>query len=178
MSRPWACRPYLWSACSIPLRPSIAREPLFLWSNRTHSWLSQLQTGDTYCALDEWYCKGLQRIFWTVTRYDASIWVAGSFESCVTHLPEIWRILPFHVGATARHIALSDALVRFSHTPTIWWHETNEPTLLLGAGQSANDFNRDACVAQKIRLVRRHSGGTAVYAGPGVLGLDVMLPAA
>lgn len=86
-----------------------------------------------------------------------------------------WRLLPFHRGATELHVALCDSLVRHSAEPTVWWHETEEPTLVLGAGQTT--FNAAEAVRRGIRVVRRHSGGTAVFAGMGVLGLDVMLPA-
>ncbi|HZU12759.1 MAG TPA: hypothetical protein VFB58_07970 [Chloroflexota bacterium] len=84
---------------------------------------------------------------------------------------EIWRRLPYHVGPSARHVAMSDRLVRHGRVPTIWWHSTDSPTLLLGAGQTLNG------AARRDETVRRHAGGTAVLAGPGVLGLDVMLPA-
>jgi lipoate-protein ligase A len=60
--------------------------------------------------------------------------------------------------------------------PTVWWHSTNRPTLILGAGQSLNQVNRAACEAAGVLLVKRQAGGAAVYAGPGVLGLDVALP--
>lgn len=83
---------------------------------------------------------------------------------------EVWRRLPYDVGPPQRHVRLSDALVRHGRIPTIWWHSTDERALLLGAGQEVPGVRNTAAV-------RRQAGGTAVLVGPGVLGLDVMLPA-
>lgn len=85
-----------------------------------------------------------------------------------------WRLLPYSIGDPERHVALSDSLVRRSSEPTLWWHSTHLPTLILGAGQ--RQLDRTVAAAQGVRVVRRTSGGTAVYAGPGVLGQDVFLP--
>lgn len=85
-----------------------------------------------------------------------------------------WRRLPYSVDASERHIALSNALVRLARQPTLWWHSTDRPTLILGAGQRAESTNTDPVLAP--HAVRRTTGGTAVYAAPGVLGLDVVLP--
>lgn len=87
---------------------------------------------------------------------------------------ESWRLLPYSVDDSERHVALSDSLVRHGSEPTVWWHSTHHPTLILGAGQGQLD--RTVAAAQGVRVVRRTSGGTAVYAGPGVLGQDIFLP--
>jgi lipoate-protein ligase A len=94
----------------------------------------------------------------------------------VTAAEQTWRLLPFHLGATDYHVALSDALVRHIRQPTIWWHATEHPTLLLGAGQGVANVDLAAAQLKGVRVVKRHAGGTAVYAGPEVLGLDVALP--
>lgn len=85
-----------------------------------------------------------------------------------------WRLLPFDTGSSELHFALSDALVRLSPRASVWWHTTESPTLILGAGQRHVDVSR--AVRDGIRVVYRSAGGTAVYAGPGVLGQDVFLP--
>jgi lipoate-protein ligase A len=90
--------------------------------------------------------------------------------------PETWRRLPAHVGSPLEHIARSDALARASTQPTLWWHSTREPVLILGAGQSDADIDLDACRAAGITILRRTSGGTAVFATPWLLGLDLALP--
>lgn len=88
---------------------------------------------------------------------------------------DTWRLLPYDLGPSDRHFAISDALVRQAGSPTVWWHSTDEPSLILGAGQRALDVS--AAERTGVRIVRRSAGGTAVYAGPGVLGQDVFLPA-
>ncbi len=91
--------------------------------------------------------------------------------------PESWRLLPYDVGSSRRHVALGDALVRLLRRPTIWWHTTDQPTLVLGAGQSLRDVDLPACEEAGVLVVKRQAGGTSVYAASGVLGLDVALPA-
>ena len=91
--------------------------------------------------------------------------------------PESWRLLPYDVGSSRRHVALGDALVRLVRRPTIWWHATDQPTLVLGAGQTLSDVDLPACDAAGVLVVKRQAGGTSVYAASGVLGLDVALPA-
>jgi lipoate-protein ligase A len=89
---------------------------------------------------------------------------------------ETWRLLEFHLGSSAWHFCLGDALVRHSSIPSIWWHAADCPTLILGSGQKSSDINLDECARMGIRVIRRHAGGTAVFATPDVLGLDVVLP--
>jgi lipoate-protein ligase A len=89
---------------------------------------------------------------------------------------ESWRLLPYHVGPSDLHFARSDALARRCHVPTVWAHSTDRPTLILGAAQREQGIDTEIVRARSIRLVRRQAGGTSVYAGPGVLGLDVALP--
>lgn len=86
-----------------------------------------------------------------------------------------WRLLPYDLGQSEEHFALSDALVRAAPVESLWWHSTSDPTLILGAGQQRLDAGR--AVRNGIRVVHRSAGGAAVYAGPGVLGQDVFLPA-
>lgn len=85
-------------------------------------------------------------------------------------MSENWRLLPYGAGTTADHIALSDALVRAGAEPSVWWHSTSTPTLIIGAGQKDPLFTSGDVVQ-----VRRHAGGTAVLAADGVVGLDVFL---
>jgi lipoate-protein ligase A len=89
---------------------------------------------------------------------------------------EIWRGLPFDRGSTAEHFARSDALVRLVTIPSLWWHATETSTLILGAGQRLTWEVENQCLELDVEVVRRQSGGTAVFADPDVLGLDVALP--
>lgn len=70
------------------------------------------------------------------------------------------------------HFARSDVLARRASVPSVWWHSTDHPTLILGAGQR---WERDP--GDEVAVVRRQAGGTAVFAAAGVLGQDVFLPA-
>jgi lipoate-protein ligase A len=90
---------------------------------------------------------------------------------------ESWRLLPYHNGSSAYHFALSDALVRHVTVPTIWWHATESPTLILGAGQASEAVDLEACARAGVRIVKRQAGGASVYASRDVLGLDIALPA-
>ncbi|HCG00525.1 MAG TPA: ligase [Chloroflexi bacterium] len=94
-----------------------------------------------------------------------------------TEATETWRLLPFDRGTSAEHNARSDALVRLAKIPTVWWHATETPTLILGAGQPLTADTKRRCAELGVSLVRRASGGTAVFADPGIVGLDVSLPA-
>jgi lipoate---protein ligase len=88
-----------------------------------------------------------------------------------------WRRLPYDVGCSSRHFAASDALVRHAAVGTIWWHSAEEPTLIIGPAQGSHAFDFRLCERENVKIVKRQSGGTAVYAAPDVLGLDVAMPA-
>jgi lipoate-protein ligase A len=90
--------------------------------------------------------------------------------------PEEWRLLPFDRGPSVRHIVQSDALVRSVNRPTVWWHAADAPALILGAGQKSEQIDEAAAAALGVQVVRRHAGGTSVFASTSVLGLDVALP--
>jgi lipoate-protein ligase A len=87
---------------------------------------------------------------------------------------EAWRRLPFDLGPSRRHFALSDALVRRGTIPTVWAHASDEPTLILGVGQGA--LQRETETVNGIQVVRRDAGGTSIFANADVLGVDVALP--
>jgi len=90
--------------------------------------------------------------------------------------PESWRLLPYDLGSSRRHVALGDALARLVRRPTVWWHATDQPTLILGAGQTLEDIDVQACDEAGVLVVKRQAGGTSVFATSSVLGLDVALP--
>jgi lipoate---protein ligase len=91
--------------------------------------------------------------------------------------PDAWTILPYHLGSSALHFALGDALVRSVRQPTIWAHSADRLTLILGAAQSASDLDLSAVEAAGITIAHRRSGGTSVLATPDVLGVDIAVPA-
>lgn len=58
-----------------------------------------------------------------------------------------------------------------------WWFETVRPAIVLGSAQSDDLVRHDVCRARGIDVVRRRSGGGAVYVAEGrTLWLDVVLP--
>ena len=87
-----------------------------------------------------------------------------------------WRVLPPDGGSAGHHFRQSDALSRLAERPTLWWHWTHIPTLVIGAGQSRHEVDLEACARAGIEIVKRGSGGTAVYADSQLLGLDIALP--
>jgi lipoate---protein ligase len=97
---------------------------------------------------------------------------AGAAESNFT----TWRLLPYDLGPSDRHFALSDALARHAPVATVWAHSTNQPTVIVGAGQDEAAIDVAAMQSRGVGIVRRQAGGTSVFAGPGVLGVDVALP--
>jgi lipoate---protein ligase len=89
---------------------------------------------------------------------------------------ETWRLLPMDRGSSLAHIAAGDALVRLATLPTLWWHATDSPTLILGGGQRVDQIDVERAARRGVAVLRRHAGGTSVFASPDVLGLDVALP--
>ena len=87
-----------------------------------------------------------------------------------------WRLLPYDVGSSARHFALSDALTRLAGPPTVWWHSTPHPTIILGTAQGRAQHIKERALALGLHVVQRRAGGTTVLATEQVLGLDVALP--
>ena len=88
-----------------------------------------------------------------------------------------WRLLPYHRGASDFHFALANELLQNIVVPSLWWHSADRPTVIVGAGQRWEPSPGAPISSPEIDIVRRRAGGTAVYATPDVLGLDVALPA-
>ncbi len=62
-------------------------------------------------------------------------------------------------------------------TPSLWWFEVTAPALVLGTAQSSDVADWDACDAEGVDVVRRHSGGAAVLLVPDeVAWFDVIIP--
>lgn len=59
----------------------------------------------------------------------------------------------------------------------VWWFRNDRPALVLGSGQADDTVDHDECGRRGIEVVRRRSGGGAVYLAEGrTLWLDVVLP--
>lgn len=90
---------------------------------------------------------------------------------------ETWRREPFHVGDSLRHMRRTADLVANlgASGPVLWWHATDVRTVLVGPSVAPALAVDRAPVG--VSVVRRPTGGGAVLAGPGLLGLDIGLPA-
>jgi lipoate-protein ligase A len=62
--------------------------------------------------------------------------------------------------------------------PEIWVHDVTRPALVLGSTQPDEVVDRVEAARRGVEIVRRRSGGGAVYLAPGdVVWVDVILPA-
>lgn len=88
---------------------------------------------------------------------------------------ETWRLLPFHNGDTEDHMRTTDELVRgvVADGPVVWWHTGESDALVVGSSLKLTISENGSSVP----VIVRPSGGGAVLTGPGVLGLDIALPA-
>ena len=60
---------------------------------------------------------------------------------------------------------------------SVWFHEVDRPTLVLGSTQSADVVDADAVVRHGVAVAKRHSGGGAVFVEPGgATWVDVVVP--
>jgi lipoate-protein ligase A len=60
----------------------------------------------------------------------------------------------------------------------LWWFEVTGPAVVLGSTQSTEVVDAEAAAGSGVEVVRRRSGGGAVWLEPGVLTwVDVILPA-
>ena len=88
------------------------------------------------------------------------------------------RLLPWSAAPADYELASSAAMlagVEETGQPAMRWYEMAPPALVLGSGQRPADVNIAACAALGVPVVRRSSGGGAVFTGVS-LSLDVALP--
>jgi len=61
--------------------------------------------------------------------------------------------------------------------PTLWWFEVQRPTVVLGSSQPSTHLDAQACARAGVEVVRRRSGGGAVWLEPGeCTWVDVIVP--
>lgn len=85
-----------------------------------------------------------------------------------------WRVERHLGSATSFHARdLPDPVRR-----TIWWFEVTSPAIALGSTQRLDAVRTDAARDAGVEVLRRRSGGGAVWLAPGaVTWVDVLLPA-
>ena len=95
-----------------------------------------------------------------------------------------WRVLPLTIADQQYHIEQSERLLAETSPgdpPTLYWSQAERVGLVLGYAQKhevLNSLVNDASGPfQHIPIYHRRAGGTAVLVGPGLLSLDVLLPA-
>ncbi len=90
-----------------------------------------------------------------------------------------WRVLPLTIAPQQYHIDLSEQLLTAAlpeETATLYWSQAEPAGLVLGFAQKQSILN-PTLAAQQFPIYYRRAGGTAVLVGPGLLSLDVVLPA-
>jgi lipoate-protein ligase A len=91
-----------------------------------------------------------------------------------------WRSLPFSIAPQQYHIDLSEQLLMSAlpgEPATLYWSQAESAGLVLGFSQRHSAVNQETLRTQPIPLYHRRAGGTAVFVGPDLLSLDVILPA-
>ncbi len=90
-----------------------------------------------------------------------------------------WQALPLTIASQQYHIDLGEQLLSAAspeEPATLYWSQAEPAGLVLGFAQKHSILN-PALAAQQFPIYHRRAGGTAVLVGPGLLGLDVVLPA-
>lgn len=95
--------------------------------------------------------------------------------------PEHWRLVTFNQGCPAHQLALGEAMLeaiaRREQPPTLRLYAFSTPTLVLGMAQSLAHVAVERCHERGIALVRRASGGTAVFHDAQTYSFDLIVPA-
>ena len=91
-----------------------------------------------------------------------------------------WQVLPLTIAPQQYHIDMSERLLSMASAdepPTLYWSQADPAGLVLGFSQKQDILNPAALAAQPLPIYHRRAGGSTVMVGPGLLGLDVILPA-
>jgi lipoate---protein ligase len=91
-----------------------------------------------------------------------------------------WRVLPLTIAPQQYHIDLSEQLlmaVSPGEPATLYWSQAEFAGLVLGYSQKQSILNPAIVTTLPHPIHHRRAGGTAVLVGPGLLSLDVILPA-
>lgn len=92
-----------------------------------------------------------------------------------------WRLIDLNHDTGAAQLAVSEAVLdavrRGLAPPTVRFYSWSEPVVILGVGQTSADLDLAACEAYGCRVLRRISGGTAVYHDANELSFEITVPA-
>lgn len=98
----------------------------------------------------------------------------GPKRASITSAVTDWEVVRRRSTAGAFH-ALE---IPTDSTPQLWIHDVIGPAIVLGSTQRDDVVDGVACARRGIEVVRRRSGGGAVWLAPGeVTWVDVILPA-
>ena len=90
----------------------------------------------------------------------------------------VGRVIPLTVADQQQHIERSEQLLSApGGSPVLYWSQAERTGLVLGFSQKASILNPQALIGEHPPIYHRRAGGTAVLVGPGLLALDVILPA-
>ncbi|MDI3340614.1 MAG: hypothetical protein QJR03_08785 [Sphaerobacter sp.] len=94
--------------------------------------------------------------------------------------PGMYRLLDLRYGPGARQLAVTEALMGAVASgvspPVLRLYSWAEPVVILGVSQPVADLDLDACRARDYRVLRRLSGGTAVYHDADEISVDLIVP--
>ncbi|MBX5443808.1 hypothetical protein [Sphaerobacter sp.] len=100
--------------------------------------------------------------------------------SDVTPERGVYRFLGLRHGPGAEQLAVTEAILAGvasgASPPTLRLYSWSEPVVILGVSQPAADLDLDACRSLGFRVLRRLSGGTAVYHDADAVSLDLIVP--
>lgn len=91
-----------------------------------------------------------------------------------------WLIYPLSVADQQVHIDQSERLLREAQPgdpPVLYWSLAEPAGIVLGFSQKPAVLNPTQLTSGSMPIYHRRAGGTAVLVGPGLLSLDVVLPA-
>ncbi len=91
-----------------------------------------------------------------------------------------WRLIDLSYDTGPAQLATSEAVLDAVRgglaPPTLRFYSWSEPVVILGVGQLATDLDLAACEAYGFRILRRISGGTAVYHDANELSFEITVP--
>ncbi len=91
-----------------------------------------------------------------------------------------WQVYPLTIADQQVHIERSEhflSLAQPGDPPILYWSMAEPTGVVLGFSQKLSVLNPEVLAASTLPIYRRRAGGTAVLVGPGLLSLDVLLPA-